>query len=181
VLPQPIHYTTGGTHVCRGITTEFGEDYRASFDEVVREVNTCREENARGENEVDVVCRQAFSDPDWVSGDRSVAIWDVGSGKLVRSEGEDLIPDGVGTETAMVSMAGQEFEVVIRETSYRDEWVDDGNDWWEEATCTYHEHANGLTVRWLCHSDVYVRWEGRTVHVFTCDRDIGLTETNLDL
>ena len=52
---------------------------------------------------------------------------------------------------------------------------------WEDATCTYYEHANNLTVRWTCHADVYTRWKGRTIHVFTCERDIRLTETNLDL
>jgi len=181
VLPKPIRYKTEGSHVCRGITTEFGEEYRASFDETVTEVNTCEEGKARSESEVEVVCRQEFSDPEWVSGDLSVAIWDVQSGELVGSEGEDLIPDGVGSETTTVSLAGQEFQVVIKQTSYRDEWVADGNDWWEEATCTYYEHANHMTVRWMCHGDVYVLWEGRTVHVFACDRDIRLTESNLDL
>ncbi len=67
------------------------------------------------------------------------------------------------------------------ETFYRDEWVDEGNNWWEDASCTYYEHANNLTVQWMCHTDVYVLWEGRTIHVFTCDSDIRLTETNLDL
>jgi hypothetical protein len=181
VLPQPIHYKIEGPHVCRGITTEFGEEYRVSFDKTVTEVNTCQERKAASENEVEVVCRQEFSDPEWVSGDRSVATWDVRTGKLVGQEGEDQIPDGVRTGTTTVSLAGQEFEVGVWETSYRDEWVSDGNDWWEEATCTYYEHVNDMTVRWTCHANVYVLWEGRTIHVYTCDRDIRLTETNLDL
>jgi hypothetical protein len=181
VLPKPIYYRKEGPHVCRGITTEFGEEYRASFDETVTEVNVCQEGNATTENEVEVVCQQEFSDPDWVSGDLSTAIWDVRTGVLVRSGGEDQIPDGAEAGAATVSLAGQEFEVVIRETSYRDEWVADGNNWWEDATCTYYEHENSLTVQWMCHSDVYVLWEGRTIHVFACDSDIRLTETNLDL
>jgi hypothetical protein len=181
LLTKPIYYKKQGPHVCRGITTEFGEEYRASFDETVTEVNTCQERGATAENQVEVVCQQEFSDPDWVSGDLSVATWDVRTGMLVGTEGEDQIPDGAEAGMTTVSLAGQEFEVAIRETSYRDEWVDDGNSWWEDATCTYYEHASNLTVQWMCHTDVYVLWEGRTIHVFACDSDVRLTETNLDL
>jgi hypothetical protein len=181
VLPEPIQYKLAGTHLCRGVTTEFGEEYRASFDETVQETNTCQERGARGKNKVEVECVQQFSDPDWVSGDRSVSVWNIRTGRLVATEGEDQIPDGVQTGATTVSLAGQEFEVSIWEVSYRDDWESDGNPWWEEATCTYHEHTNGLTVRWICHADIFVLWEGRTVHISTCDRDIPLTETSLDL
>ena len=141
VLPQPIQYKYEGPHVNRGITTEFGEDYRASFDETVGEVTTCQEEKTRDRTKVNVVCRRSYTDPNWTASPYT-AIWDVQSGKLVGREGEHIIPDGEGGETATVSLAGQEFQVLVQTVSYTDKWVSDGQDWWEDTTCTLYEHAS---------------------------------------
>jgi hypothetical protein len=180
VLPQPITYQYQGQHVNRGVTTEFGEDYRASFDQTVGEVTTCQEEKARDRTRVDVVCRRSYTDPSWTSSPYT-SIWDVQSGKLVAREGENIIPDGTGSETATVSLAGQEFQVTIQTSSYQERWVSDGQDWWEETTCKLYEHASGMTVRWTCHGDIYTHWQGNNYHIYTHDSDIQLTETNLDL
>jgi hypothetical protein len=180
VLSQPIQNKYAGDHVQRGVTTAFGEDYRASYDKTIGQVTTCQEESARSESEVEVVCRQSFTDPEWSGAEPYTQIWNVWTGVLVGREGH-VIPDGVGTETTTVSLASQEFQVFIRETSYRDEWVFDGNNWWEDVTCTLYEHANNMTVRWACHGDGYVLFEDATHHIFSHDWDIRLVETNLDL